>query len=328
MDDWNDLRLVLAIARAGSLTKAAGSLRVVHSTAFRRLGALEERLGVRLFERLPGGSYLPTAAGERMAAAAERVETEAAALGRDIAGHDLRLTGRLRVTSSETLAFRLLTGAIARFREAHPGIVVELSIDNRVLSLSRREADIALRVLRPSEGDLYGRKLSDVGWTAYAKRELATGGASLRDLLTALPVIGWEEGIRGINAADWLARQVPDANIVYRTNSVVNQLIAARAGIGAAVLPCYLGDPEPDLVRLAPPLPELSRELWMVTHEDLKRVARIRAFFDVVGDTITANRDLLTGTGVELNELSKSASARARLADGSQPSARRRRERS
>ncbi len=303
MDDWNDLRLVLAITRAGNLSGAAGLLRVNHSTAFRRLGNLEERLGVRLFERLPGGSYLPTAAGERAAATAERIETEAASLDRDIAGHDLRLTGRLRVTSSETLAFRLLTPAIRHFRDAHPGITVELVIDNRVLNLSRREADIALRVMRPSEGDLYGRKLADIAWTVYARRELADehaeGGLPV---LSSLPLIGWEEGVRGINAADWLGRHVPEAQVVYRTNSVVNQLVAAKAGLGAAVLPCYLGDPEPDLRRLLDPVPELSRELWIVTHADLRRTARVRAFFDIVGEALTGERALLTGAGRAASE--------------------------
>ena len=295
MDDWNDLRLVLAVARAGSLTGAAEVLRVNHSTAFRRLGSLEQRLGVRLFERLPGGTYLATAAGERAAAAAERIETEAAALGRDIAGQDVRLTGRLRVTSSETLAFRLLTPAIRRFRDAHPGITVELVIDNRVLSLSRREADIALRVMRPTEGDLHGRKLADIAWTVYAPREMGASGEDSLGALSHLPVIGWEDGVRGINAAEWLDRHVPDTQIVYRTNSVVNQLVAAKAGLGAAVLPCYLGDPEADLVRLFDPVRELARELWIVTHADLRRTARVRAFLDIVGEALLAERALLTG---------------------------------
>ena len=108
-------------------------------------------------------------------------------------------------------------------------------------------------------------------------------------------MIGWEEGVRGINAADWLGAALPEARIVYRTNSLVNQLVAARAGIGAAVLPCYLGDPEPDLVRLAEPVPELARELWIVTHADLRRTARIRAFFDIVGEALLAERPLLSG---------------------------------
>ena len=100
----------------------------------------------------------------------------------------------------------------------------------------------------------------------------------------------------GVNAADWLAAQIPASAVVYRTNSVVNQLVAAKAGIGLAVLPCYLGDPEPDLVRVLPePVPELRRELWIVTHSDLKRTARVRAFFDVVGEGLVAERALLAG---------------------------------
>ncbi|HYF08639.1 MAG TPA: LysR family transcriptional regulator, partial [Acetobacteraceae bacterium] len=114
MEDWNDLRLVLALARAGTLSSAARTLGVNHSTAFRRLNAIEGRLGVRLFERLPGGAYVATSAGERVAAAAERVETEAAALDREITGRDHRLTGRVRLTASETFAYRLLAPLMAR----------------------------------------------------------------------------------------------------------------------------------------------------------------------------------------------------------------------
>lgn len=297
MEDWNDLRLVLAISRTGSLTGAAAALGINHSTAFRRLGALEQATAVRLFERLPGGVYAPTAAGERMATAAERIETEAAALDRDIVGRDHRLTGRLRVTASETLAYRILTAQIARFRRVHPGITVELAIDNRVLSLSRREADIALRVTRPKEGDLYGRKLADIAWSVYARKFLASGLPPIRNFrLDRLPLIGWEAGVSGINAADWLARHGAEESYVYRTSSLVNQLVAAKEGIGVAVLPCYLGDPEPDLVRLLPePVPALDRELWIVTHADLRRTARVRAFFDVVGEGVAGQRNLLAG---------------------------------
>src|SRR5689334_11364104 len=125
MDNWNDMKLVLAIARAETLSGGAAALGINHSTAFRRLNALEEKIGARLFERLPGGVYHTTAEGERFATTAERIETEAAALSRDVLGRDARLTGSLRVTSSETLAYEILTNELARFRAAHPGIVVE-----------------------------------------------------------------------------------------------------------------------------------------------------------------------------------------------------------
>ena len=299
MEDWNDARLVLAVSRTGSLTAAAKQLRVDHSTVFRRLSALEAKLGLRLFERGPGGAYGATAAGARAALAAERMEDEALGLARDLAGQDRRLTGRLRVTCSETLAYRLLTRHIARFRADNPGIVVELVVDSRVLNLSRREAEVALRAARPREGDLWGRKLADVAWTVYGAADyLATAPAivSAADL-GRHPLIGWEEATVGINAADWLADTAPAASVVYRTDSLVNQLVAARAGIGLAVLPCYLGDPEPGLARALPdgPVPALARELWIVTHQDLRHTSRVRAFFDAVVDGVGSDRALIEG---------------------------------
>lgn len=299
MEDWNEPRLVLAVHRAGSLTAAASMLGIDHSTAYRRLNALEKRLGVRLFERLPGGSYQATPAGERMASAAERMEDEALSLDRDIAGRDHRLSGRLRVTSSETLAYSRLTPHLAAFRQAHPGIVVELAITNRVLNLSRREADIALRPVRPRENDLWGRKLADVAWMLYASPALleAIGGMlPSAEEVARHPLVGWEEDVAGIVAADWLGSVAPAAAFVYRTSSLVNQLVAAKAGIGVALLPCYLGDGHPELARaLAGSIPELAGELWMVTHADLKGTARVRAFFDVVGDGLARERGVFEG---------------------------------
>ncbi|HEV8391286.1 MAG TPA: LysR family transcriptional regulator [Dongiaceae bacterium] len=301
MDDWNEPRLVLAVHRAGSLTAAASALGIDHSTAFRRLNALEQKLGVRLFERLPGGSYQATPAGERMAAAAERMEDETLSLDRDIAGRDHRLSGRLRVTSSETLAYSRLTSHLAAFRRAYPGIVVELAITNRVLSLPRREADIALRPVRPKESELWGRKLADVAWMLYASPaslEAIGGPLSRAQDVARHPLIGWEEDSAGIMAADWLGRTAPAAAFVYRTNSLVNQLVAAKAGIGVALLPCYLGDGHRDLARaLADPVPELAGELWMVTHADLKATARVRAFFDIVGEGLARERSVFEGKG-------------------------------
>ena len=300
MQDWNDLRLVLAVQRAGSLTGAAQALGVDHSTAFRRLKGIEERLRVRLFERLQGGAYAATEAGARMAAAAERMEDEALALDRAIEGVDHRPVGRLRVTCSETLAFARLTGHLAAFRRSYPGIVVELAIENRVLSLTRREADVALRPMRPREGGLWGRKLAGVAWAVYGAAELVAGlGPVAADGLGRCPMIGWEATATRPAAAEWLDRAVKADAFVYRTGSLVNQAVAARSGMGLALLPCYLGDGMAGLVRaLAEPVAEIAGELWIVTHADLKATARVRAFFDTVGEGLARERALFEGASV------------------------------
>src|SRR5579863_5313879 len=295
MRDWNDFQLVLALARSNSLQKAALALKVNHSTAYRRLNALEARIGVALFERSASG-YISTEAGERMVLAAERIEAEALALDREVSGGDDRLTGSLRVTMSETLAFGLVTDLLATFRVRHPGIRVEVSIDNRELDLSRREADVALRATRPAQSSLFGTKIADIAWSVYGSHGFLSDRDPLADFgdLARHPVIGWESDAR-VKAARWLAEMVPADAIVYATNSLINQLTAAKAGIGFAVLPCYIGDRAAELRRAIPEAVVLSRELWLVTHDDLRRAARVRAFFDLVGTGLMRFSALLEG---------------------------------
>lgn len=292
---WDDLRFVLAVSRTGNLQKGAAALGVNHSTMFRRLNALEEALGSKLFERLATG-YRPTDSGQRLIEAAERMESEALSLDRDLSGRDTRLTGTVKVTASETLAFGVLTGEIARFRAVHPGIAVELMVDNRVLDLSRREADIALRAARPAQGDLFGRKLADISWRFYAAPAYLTAHGKPRTLrdLDKHQLISWGEATQPTKAAAWLARNLGAATIAYRTGSLVNQMMAAKAGIGLALLPIYLGNADPGLTPVLPVLTDLSTELWLVTHRSLKDTARIRAFMEIVGDGVKKRLAALT----------------------------------
>lgn len=288
--DANDLALVLALSRERTLAAAAEKLGVDLSTVFRRLNALESRLQVRLFDRSARG-YQPTPAGERAAGAAERVETELLALDREITGRDQQLSGVVRVTASETFSYAVLPSLFAKFQTVHPRIRVVLSIDNRVMDLSRREADVALRVRRPVDPDLFGRKLTDVAWAFYGMR---AGSAALRKSgrnfnYDKHTVIGWEEPAR-IIASEWIAANVPPDRINFRSNSLVNQLMAVRAGLGIALLPCYLGDRDDGVRRISGVLPDLNSELWIVTHQDLKTTARIRAFLTVIGDAVVAAR--------------------------------------
>jgi DNA-binding transcriptional LysR family regulator len=293
----SDLPLVLALARTRTLAAAAERLDVDVSTVFRRLNALEKRLRVRLFDRSPRG-YQLTAAGERASAAAERIETELHTLDRDITGRDQQLSGTLRVTASETLSHAVLPNLFAAFQAQHPRIQLVLTIDNRVLDLGRREADVALRTRRPTDAGLFGRKLAGISWAVYGP--VASGKGLRREGRTfgfaRHAVIGWDEPGARIAASDWVAQHVPAEQIVYRSNSLVNQLMTVRAGVGIAVLPCYLADTDPGVRRLTATIPEIAGELWIATHKDLKETARVRAFLSIIGDGIAAHRRLLEGT--------------------------------
>ncbi len=284
---WDELRFVLAVARHRNLRGAASALGVNHSTMFRRLNALERELGSKLFERLPEG-YRPTRNGLRLVEAAERIETELLALDRELTGEDTRLTGEVRVTASQSLAFGVLPAEIARFNARHPGIVVELLADDRVYDLSRREADVALRASRPTQGDLFGRKLLDVRWRFYASPSYLEANLPPRRLVDVAKhrVIGWGVGSQPIKAAAWLSRHVPASAISFRTGSPTNHLMAAKAGLGLALLPCYLAEGDDALEPVLAALADLHTELWMVTHRSLKDTARVRAFMEIVGDGI------------------------------------------
>ena len=204
-----DLPLILALARERTLAGAAERLDVDLSTVFRRLNTLEKRLRVRLFDRSARG-YQLTAAGERAASAAERVETELLSLDRDISGRDQQLSGRLRITASETLSHAVLPRLLANFHAEHPRIELILTIDNRIMDLSRREADVALRVRRPTDPTLFGRRLTNLAWAFYAPAD--TSGSLRREgrsyNFARHTVIGWDEPAR-IVASDWVTTHEP-----------------------------------------------------------------------------------------------------------------------
>jgi DNA-binding transcriptional LysR family regulator len=295
VSDWNEFRIVLAIGRAGSLVGAAKDLGHDHSTIFRWLNAIERRRGVQLFDRT-SSQYTPTEAGFQMVMAAERLETEILAIDRSITGQDARLSGKLKITSSETLAYRILNEILADFRRKHDGIELELLVDNRQLELLRREADIAIRATRPDEGELFGRKIASTPWTFYGSSHYLSDRGRPTDLpsLSDHAVIGWDSSAVA-TASKWLTANISPRAFAYRSSSLISQLMAVKAGLGLALLPCYLGDLESDIERVQEPLKELTRELWLVTHKDLRKTARVRAFFDHVGAGLLARSALLEG---------------------------------
>lgn len=286
----SDLGTVLAVARGGSLSAAARTLGVNHSTVSRRLAALEAASGQTLFRRRSGG-YVATPAGETLIEAAERMEAELQGLERLLSGRDIRLHGSLRLTAPDDIANHLLLPLLADFRRAFPGIVLELAIDNRTLNLGRREADVALRATNAPQASLVGRRVAGLAATVYAARGRRAAVARPEDL----PWVAWEDDGQSNTLKAWVETEAPPGRVVYRANSVANQFAALQAGLGQGVLPCYLGDPAPDLVRVLPPQPALEAGLWILTHPDLRQAARVAALTEFLFTGLKRREGLLSG---------------------------------
>jgi DNA-binding transcriptional LysR family regulator len=280
MFDWDDARFFLAVHRTGSLSAAGRRIQVNQTTVGRRIASLEETLGVRLFEKGARGFTL-TGAGERFLPHAERIEDEVHATALEISGQESRLSGTVRVTAADAFGPFFVTPLLAEFRGRYPEIEVELNADVRVLSLSKREADIALRNLRPKEATLVSRKLANFGIAMYASKSYveARGRPKGRDL-SAHDLIDFETSVSPTQEARWYEQNARKGRTVFRSNSTWANLHACAAGLGLALIPCYLGDPHPGLVRVMPPEDVIVRDLYMVMHRDLRHSARVRACAD------------------------------------------------
>ena len=289
---WDDLRLVLAIERSGSLSGAGRSLSVSHATVFRRLQALEQRLGVRLFERSAIG-YTPTPAGEELSVSAGRIEEEVNRAELRVIGQDLRPVGTVRVTTTDTLLAGLLTPICADFHREYPGIELEVAVSHQLFNLSKREADVALRPMPGPHDTLVGHKLGEIAQAAYVSVEHSAAAEDDPEL-TNFEWIGPDAMLSKLLEA-WMRSYNLDPCVVYRVDTLLGMRDAVRAGLGFAALPCYLCDPDPHLVRVGQPIPELEVDLWLLTHPDLKNVARIKVFLSFVTEAIMARRSLLAG---------------------------------
>ncbi|MCC7411142.1 MAG: LysR family transcriptional regulator [Gammaproteobacteria bacterium] len=287
--NWIDLRYVLAAARGGTLAAAARAVSADATTVARRLAASERTLGARLFDRIDG-RLVPTAAGEVALQRAEAIEQEMLALEQAIGGRDGALWGSVRMTSVNALLCGYLVPRLGDFRVRYPDIVLELVADTSHLNLSRREADLALRMSRPEGGGVVTRRLARLAYAVYAGRELtARAGADPAQL----PWIRYEDRYAHLPEAQWVARRYPGAPVVLRASVGVLSLEAVRAGLGVALLPCYLADVDPDLRRLGAPVS--LREVWLILHADLKRTARVRALADWLAAQFERDAALFAG---------------------------------
>lgn len=292
---WDDFRMVKAVAEAKGLAGAAEKLGVNHSTVFRRLGHLEETLGVKLFERHRTG-YALTTAGEEMAALAERMDEDVASFARKLDGQALSPAGELRVTTNDTLLAHLLTPIFARFCAQCPDVRLDVVLANQALNLSKRDADVAVRATDNPPETLVGRRVATIGWALYG-RALdfpKPGGIELVDLYNRAWV-SLGDNLGALKVARFVRERVATDKIVYKVNTVLGLAEAVEAGIGVGPLPCFIADDRPGLVRLSPPNADFSTGLWLLTHPDLRQSARVRAFLDFVAAEIVKRRRSIEG---------------------------------
>lgn len=292
--DWEHLRFFLAVARSGTLAGAGRLLNVRHSTVLRRIALFESELGLKLFDRHPSG-YLLTEAGREVLDTAAAVEEQLLAVERRLSGRDQRLTGTVRIATLGVLV-PWLAEALAKFRRQHPGITIEVAISPSPVSLSRHEADMAIRISHRPPDSLFGRRVASLLHGVYAAPTLpaARGG----DGLFGHDWIAYAASRDELPTARWLNANVPDQRVVLRTNHTGMMVAAAAAGIGLALLPCYLGDAETGLRRLKT-VAGLGQDLWILTHADLRRTPRIRLLMDFLAKELSRRRGLIEGSREE-----------------------------
>jgi DNA-binding transcriptional LysR family regulator len=294
---WDDFKLVRLIAEAKGLAGAADRLGVNHSTVFRRLGQLEEAIGTKLFERHRTG-YALTAAGEEMAALAERMDDDVAGFARKLAGQVLSPAGELRVTTNDTLLTHLLTPLFARFCQRCPDVRLDVVLSNQALNLSKRDADVAIRATDTPPETLVGRRAATLAWALYGRAaDFPQPGTLDLPTLATRAWVALGDNLGAVKAARFVRERVAPERIVYKVNTVLGLTEAVEAGIGIGPLPCFIADARPALVRLAPPNPDFSTGLWLLTHPDLRHSARVRVFLDFLAAEIAKLRKFLEGGG-------------------------------
>lgn len=286
--NWDDLKYFLAVARTGTLRGGADSIRVNHSTLTRRLTVMEDRVGSRLFDRSKQGLVL-TQLGEDLLPHAEQVEAEMTAAARVIVGRDAEPSGTVYVTMPHGLAMTSIMDDLSAFSARYPEIELNMTFANTVADLTRREADVSLRVAHEVTDDVVGRKLVQMSQAAYCSKDYAQRITDNDG--KGLHLIGWHEP-EGDKTAKWVQDSYyPRAEIKHRVSELVPLITLAASGLGMAYLACNLGDRHPGLIRAPFQKPLAYRNLWLLLHRDLRNTARVRLFVDFLADRITARRN-------------------------------------
>lgn len=288
--DWERQRAFLAVVDTGSLSAAARQLGAAQPTVRRRIEDLEAQLGVALFTRSPSG-LTPTALGKDLAQHARAMALAAASLARAASAEAGAASGVVRITASEVVGMEVLPAILAELREAHPGLVFELALTNRSEDLLRREADIAVRMVRPTQDALVARRIGAISLGMHAHKRVldAWGRPTTMEQARRMPLIGYESetiGVRAIKAMG-LGLDLRVEDFSFRTDNDVAQLAAIRAGLGLGICQVGLAARDPMLERVMADLFAIDLETFVVTHEDLKDVRRVRLVFDALVEGLT-----------------------------------------
>lgn len=288
MYDWNDLKAFLAVAETGSTLSAAQALRVSQTTVARRIAALESATGLHLFERRQAG-YALTPVGEAMVASAVAVREAADRFG-DAAGAKSRdAGGTVSLTTMEIFAVTILPPILRDLRAVHPGIHIHLDTSDEHRDLAAGAADIAIRSSKqPTGAGLVGRRIADNPWTVYCSRDYADrhGIPHSREQLASHPFIGGGGGVWEPYRA-WLQHYGLEESVVMQYDSGTGLLAGVRSGMGLTILPAFIADREPDLIRCIPPKRDDTTGLWLLTHERLRHVPRVRLVLDFLAAELT-----------------------------------------
>ncbi len=288
---WDDLRIIKTLSECGNRAATAKKLGVNVSTVSRRIAQVERTLGIALFDHRKSG-YLLTAEGAELRALAERVELDIVSVTRRVSRAGQGPLGKLRITTSDSLLLYFLTPIIAEFKALNEGITLEVLVGNQTLSLARDESDIAIRATRKPADSLVGRKLANIAWAPYCCAGQA-GAAALFE--GEQPWVSYAAALCGLRATSYVENRVAPERIVYRTDSVAAASAAIAAGLGFGFLPCMLGDITPGLVRAGPVVPELQDELWLLTHQDIRKSWRVKAFMTFCAAAVAEQKPLVEG---------------------------------
>lgn len=283
-ENLNDLRLVAWIGETGSLSGAARRMGVNHATVFRRLNQLESDLGVRLFERI-GGRYHATAAGEELMRAGASMDSIATEALLRVAGSDLRPSGLVRISTTDTLALSVLPPILARCRQQYPQIRLTVEVNNQAANLSKRDADIAIRPTFTPPDYLIGKEVAPLQFCVYGALPYLEQHPSLPPAEHAW--IALDDSYHGHRSLRWLEAILPLDEVGYRTSSFGLAQQACIHGLGLALLPCILGDAAPLLQRVGEPVAACATPLWLLIHPDLRETTRIKTVFQLLQSDLT-----------------------------------------